>query len=885
MSRFVSALPTLPPLGAEFALNPATGLYDVVETVPQPLSGPLFATDLAILVRDTGPAGAPNLVPFSVTMGAVLTGGTVLFAAQPTATRVYQRDTRTGGAFGLGAGAVGVFVTLSSAATSLDYRLRDAATPATVLQYWATLAGATAAGSVSLSPAIPAGPHRYLMDVRASGDAAHAVLGTQAFGVGEVIGVAGQSLGTNMLVAGWSPEGTIASAGVTPAANGYEFAPSMAPEDGNSTYVAPSPTQWTAPADDTAYGSAFAAEFLRLVTSQAGVVAALAGFTYGGSSITTWQPGQSHYTTLRGVLDQVGRIGALIWIQGHSDAQNGMSAATYQAQLVTLFTDLATHYAGPGGTLGAFPRLICSIPSLNTTFWGTSAQVAAIRAGALAYVASDPRARYVAALDMGLSSDGTHPNQAGRVPMAHHFYRAFMGTTGIASLKPGPAITGASRTAGSAVIKVAVAQGAGGTALVGVGTPANQFTVYPAGNLSGALAIASLAIASATEIDLTLSAAPGYSQAVDVWYRLAGSDTAAVTGSGIYDNATDADGLTLGRQLQLAAAAITAAAASPYPLTFAGAAGPLTGPQVLTPLAGADMTGAALDGNGNLTRPTADYQRGFFGAAGIVPDGRINYTFGAGLPARRSITLVFRASADGQNAYLMTTVDAGGGNNLVALEKLVGGTSTNLGTATIAIADNIASLGVSYAGSTFTMLAGGTPTTATFTDTGITADGYAGLGSGNLPLLVSQVGIQPAATPAAFTVRNTSQGPVPSSITVPASGTGAVSASVQVYAPDGTNSDAVAFAIGPSNTTNPPYTTGDNGVNAGDFQDFAAALGGISPATFACNFKVFPNGHASGSSRIVYLWAFLRDSGGNYPSPVVLTNADGTPAPITVSYQ
>lgn len=348
-------------------------------------------------------------------VSAILSGGGAyagtLSLAQLTATRIYQRDTRTGSLFGKGVGTMGLSVTLSAAVTTLEYRLRDAdAAGKPVRQDWSALSGAQPAGTAALSPSVPASAFRYLMDVRANGDTAHALLGTQAFGVGEVIAVAGQSLATNMLVAGWSPEGTIGSAGVAPAPNGYEFAPSQAPEDGNASYVAPNPAQWTAPADGTAYGSAFAAEFLRLVTGQAGVVAALVGHSYGGSSIMAWQPGQTRYATLRGVLDQVGRVGALIWIQGHSDAQAGMSAATYQGLLASLFNDLDAHLTGPGGAAGGFPRLICSIPSLSSTYWGPPAAVQAIRAGALAYAAADPRARYVAALDTGLSSDGTHPN-------------------------------------------------------------------------------------------------------------------------------------------------------------------------------------------------------------------------------------------------------------------------------------------------------------------------------------------------------------------------------------------------------------------------------------------------------------------------------------------
>jgi hypothetical protein len=123
-----------------------------------------------------------------------------LSVAQPTATRIYQRDTRTGGLFGKGAGAVAVSVTLSAPVTTLDFRLRDAdAAGNPVRQDWTPLGGPLPAGPAALFPTVPASPFRYLLDVRANGDTAHAALGTQPFGVGEVVAVAGQSLATNML--------------------------------------------------------------------------------------------------------------------------------------------------------------------------------------------------------------------------------------------------------------------------------------------------------------------------------------------------------------------------------------------------------------------------------------------------------------------------------------------------------------------------------------------------------------------------------------------------------------------------------------------------------------------------------------------------------------
>ena len=608
----------------------------------------LIAADPALCLRMEHQDGSPaGRITISGLVGYLAASTPISGTVQPAQTRVFQRDTRTGGAFGKGTGAVGFTLTLGLPVASLEYRLRDAdAAGNPVLADWTALpppAGGWLAGPNPVTPQLPAGPHRYVLDVRPAGSALGAVLGTAPFGIGEVVAIAGQSLAVNCLVLGYSPEGTIASTGCTTAANGYEYAPLVALADATTTAtVTPDANLWTAPADGSFYASAFAAEFLRLVTGQAGVVAALIGYAAGGTSITQWQPGQALNTTLKATLDHAGRFGSIIWIQGHSDSQNGVSAATYQGLLTSLFTDLAARYTGPGGTPGGFSRLICSIPAEASTYWGTPAQVNAIRSGALAYVAADARATYVAGLDMTVSGDGTHPNQAGRLTLGREFYRAFMSAAGLAPAKPGPSITGATRAAGSAVIKLAITQGAGGTALVGVGTPSNQFTVYPASAMSGALAISSLVIVSPTEVDLTLAATPADTQALDVWYRLADSDSGAITGSGLYDNAIDGDDLTTGRQLQLVAAAIPAAApnpqAAPAPsspasggtvLTFAGAAGTLpTGPATLTPVGSNPPTGMALDGNGNLLLPSTTYSYTQLRGLGVQGDGTLEIDAG-----------------------------------------------------------------------------------------------------------------------------------------------------------------------------------------------------------------------------------------------------------------
>lgn len=334
--------------------------------------------------------------------------------------------------------------------------------------------------------------------------------------------------------------------------------------------------------------------------------------------------------------------------------------------------------------------------------------------------------------------------------MARAFYRAFMGASGLAPAKPGPSIAGASRAAGSAVVKLAVTQGAGGTALVAVGTPANQFTVYPAGTLTGALAVSGLSIASATEIDLMLATVPADNQALDVWYRLADSDTAAVTGSGIYDNATDADGLVTGRQLQLASSALTAAApttATPPPgnsVTFQGPAGAPTGANAISALGSYSTAGIVQDGVGGLLVPGGSggsEAYAVFKGPGVVPDGVMDTSFETGVPPDYSTALfqLFRIDPVTGDCYRLNWF-----GQYMRLDKMVGGGVTNLAEfANLTLPGTITSLGVRISGSTFTARVNKTDISCIWTDTGLSAKGYFGVGS---------VGVKPGPTVTSITV-------------------------------------------------------------------------------------------------------------------------------------
>lgn len=479
--------------------------------------------------------------------------GSLVSVSGITAPRVYQRDTRSGGTLGFGTGLVPLLITLSGV-PSLEYQLRAADVTGTpVVSAWASLAPPVAgwvSGVNTLSAPLPAGPQRYFLDVAAVGSRSSATLGTTPFGVGEVLAMSGQSLAQSALVENYANNGqSLASTGTVPPVNGYVFAPYCT--------AAPSDIVWRTIADGTPYNSGFSAELLRLISGQLGVVSALVGHAVGSTSIASWQPGMANYNTLTTVLDQVSRFAAFIWIQGHTEASTGATAAYYTTELNGLFNDLATRYTGPSG--GPFVRLISTIPGVigataNTNF--TTVGVTTIRSAAKAWAVADGHARYIDALDSEINpGDGVHPDVVGQVSEARQYFRAFMELIGQRSPRIGPVLVSASRVSGSAIIKLTVAQN-GGTNLLAVGTPANQFSVFPAGTMTTPMTVSSFAINSATEVQITLSTAPAGTTALDVWYRIT-PDTAATVASGIYDNVTEADGLTQGRQLSLRTTALT----------------------------------------------------------------------------------------------------------------------------------------------------------------------------------------------------------------------------------------------------------------------------------------------------------------------------------------
>ena len=189
---------------------------------------------------------------------------------QPAAQRVFQRETRTGSLFGLGAGTVGLTINLSAPASLIEYQLRDANAPTTVITPWSTVATGLPSGPQVLNLSVPATTAWYLIDLRANSDQTSVVSTSNKVGVGEVVAAAGQSLATDF----WSNAAngdstTLAALGV----NVTPYGSALAAWDGGS--LPTSATAWAIPSDSGPYLSTFAAEFLRLLVFATGVNAAL----------------------------------------------------------------------------------------------------------------------------------------------------------------------------------------------------------------------------------------------------------------------------------------------------------------------------------------------------------------------------------------------------------------------------------------------------------------------------------------------------------------------------------------------------------------------------------------------------------------------------------
>jgi hypothetical protein len=503
-------------------------------------------------------------------------GGTFPAPASPATLQTFQRTTRTGGAGGMGAYTIPIVINPSVSLWQLAWRLRDATAPTTVYSNWQDI-GPFSTGSQTISLSVPVRLAQYVIDLRANKDTA-TIITSNAFMVGEVIGLLGQSLAVRCYQSSDTTyyinttDGSHSLLGSGAAGAGFNLGLTTSPYVTVYANVAQATVSWAQPSDSNSYSGAFISEFGRLYMAAYGCPIALIGAAQGSTAATFWAPGGAGNTNFKAAVNaatgSVGGMGLVIFWQGHSDTSNWPLA--WVDTVRNLLVDFQTTWPS-----GGFKFLVSTMPNIQGTAWGGTYGINNIRqAGArvvsLLNAASSGSAAQVEPLDLA-ESDGVHPQNYGVRTTARYFFRAYqklMGTTTDGTL--GPTITGATRATGSNVVQLTVTHNAGTdlqvwqtagpalpTQLTGgsVTTAANQFTVYAdpvtySGQsvVNTAIAVSGLAFPDATHINLTMGSTPADNVTLSVRYRQPPDANSTVIQTGIYDN-NIADGISPGRAL------------------------------------------------------------------------------------------------------------------------------------------------------------------------------------------------------------------------------------------------------------------------------------------------------------------------------------------------
>lgn len=456
--------------------------------------------------------------------------------------RIYQRVTLTGGDNNKGQGVVEVPISIDVDAALIEYRLRDAVEAGNpTIKNW-TAAGVdvdSAETSVECNN-VPAALKWFYLDLRANGDDDQIVLGTNPIGMGALSVLAGQSQAALQFDSLY----TLAN-GTSNQDLGVAISPfaRIAGRYQDGAFVELG-TTWKPSgltgADD--YNSTFPAKYLSLQIAELGVNCGLIGYCLGGSSIAPFCPGGGETNLrLRENLDRWGGFEIFLWHQGGSDV--GQTQAYYQGKLGELFTDMDAHNAARGSD---YKVVLCTMAT-RLSASGSTVNVTNIRKAAAAYALANGH-QFIEPHDILLpNNDQVHQGNVGNIELAHHFFR---GTT--PETDNGATLSTATRAAGSKDIVITVDFPAGATSLVSIGSPAPRFSVFTAGSVASPLALDATTpiVVTTNTITLKLAALPADDVALDVYIFLhPDPDGGTAAANMIYDNHTNGDGITHGRQV------------------------------------------------------------------------------------------------------------------------------------------------------------------------------------------------------------------------------------------------------------------------------------------------------------------------------------------------
>jgi len=359
--------------------------------------------------------GLALLVASAVSSLFAEAAGASLVVTQPAESRVFQRLSMAGGAFGKGEGAIPVEVDLSTAGP-LYARTRALDGRSISQPGWQAVPIVEAGHSTVRIAGVAARRGGFYLDL-ASAPEGPWVEGKIPFYMGAIfVQAPSQSLG--VLMTRRAPgDSTLADLGIRPASDLFVWATS------NDRALAQLPGRWGRPSDDGLYGSAFAAIFLEEQAKRLGVSTALVGHATGATSIAAFlAPDASEYARWIAAIDQAGGFEGAVGIIGHTDAATHMSGARFALSLRAARSIMARH----NPTLGdRFELAIATIPNVTATIWGKPDDWQRIRHAGFE-AARTMGARYVQPYDLELV-DGVHPSNAGARTLALHFSRAFAG--------------------------------------------------------------------------------------------------------------------------------------------------------------------------------------------------------------------------------------------------------------------------------------------------------------------------------------------------------------------------------------------------------------------------------------------------------------------------
>lgn len=505
-------------------------------------------------VTATNNVGQSATASLSVTIYEAGTLPSTLTITELDDRRVYQRSSASGGVDGKGQQTVSLDVNLASDVTTLQYRIRRASGGVAV--DWTTYATNQLAGDITLDLVVPATLGWVHLDVRADDEIP--AQSVSKIAVGRVIAIVGQSLAVRMFADVNSLPETITGSGVTISDNGSVFATYRS---NPRTLTTPS---WQLPADVGDYDVAGGALLLANQIDDAGVNCALVGHASGSRQIADFITTGQEADEVAAVMNAVEGFETMIWFQGHSDADLGTGAVTYKARLDTMRAEMVAYNAVMGGS---FDMVVCTIPNINSSDWGTADQIQVIREAAQEWTEVDnSHGEYVQPSDIDLA-DGVHQSIAGGMDLARHFDRAMSGSN------VGPVITSATREVNNIDITLPVTLPAGATALVATGNPEDRFAVFPSGTKTGALALNATTPITVGTSSITLHLAAENTSSIDVYYGFS-PETVNDGGADVIRSNDTADGYAEGRTLSTTIVPLTIAGlAAPAPdLTASGAA-------------------------------------------------------------------------------------------------------------------------------------------------------------------------------------------------------------------------------------------------------------------------------------------------------------------------